>query len=153
MLARDIIENFLYDKKEIFDPFSGFSGRLLGACAKQKEYIGQDINARHVSESNEIIRLLGLNATVIEKDIFTSSGTYESLFTCPPYYDKEIWNDREVILSCDNWIDICLARFDCETYLFVVDETEKYKSNIVRKIENKSHFGTNYEYLIKLEKK
>ena len=153
MLARDIIENFLYDVKVIFDPFSGFSGRMLGACAKGKAYLGQALNPQHFFESNEIIRLLGLNASVIEKDIFTSSGTYESLFTCPPYYDKEIWNDKETILSCDEWIDICLARFDCKIYLFVVDETEKYKSNIVRKIENKSHFGTNYEYLIKLEKK
>ena len=33
-------------------------------------------------------------------------------------------------------------------YLFVVDETEKYKNYIVETIENKSHFGSNFEYVI-----
>lgn len=151
-LAKHLIETYLNDCHEIFDPFSGFSGRMLGACDCNKQYIGQDINETHVQESNNIIRDLHLEATVICKDIFESSGKYESLFTCSPYRLKEIWNENETSLSCDEWIDECIKRFNCKKYLFVVDETEKYKDNIVETIENKSHFNNNNEYVVLIVK-
>ena len=53
-------------------------------------------------------------------------------------------------MSCDDWIDICLSHFKCNKYIFVVDETIKYKDKIVEEIENKSHFNTNKEYIIVL---
>lgn len=85
---------------------------------------------------------------VIQKDIFESTGTYDCLFTCSPYNLKEIWNENETNLSCDEWIDECLKRFTCKRYIFVVDKTEKYKDKIVEEISNKSHFGNNIEYII-----
>ena len=38
----------------------------------------------------------------------------------------------------------------CKTYLFVVDNTNRYKDYIVDIITNKSHFGKNNEYIIKI---
>lgn len=90
IFAKHIIQTYASEYDEIFDPFSGFSGRMLGACAYGKTYIGQDINEIHVKESNEIINKFNLNATVIQKDIFESTGTYDCLFTCSPYNLKEI---------------------------------------------------------------
>ena len=49
-------------------------------------------------------------------------------------------------------IDICLNNFDCKKYLFVVDDTLKYKQFIVEILENKSHFGSNTEYVILINK-
>ena len=49
-------------------------------------------------------------------------------------------------------IDLCLKKHKCKKYLFVVDKTEKYKNNIVEIIENKSHIGSNNEYVILIEK-
>lgn len=138
--------NMRYDT--IFDPFSGFSGRMLGVCSLDKKYIGQDINQIHVDESNEIIKFHNLNAKVVCKDIFESRGEYECLFTCPPYNDKETWNDNDINLSCDEWIDVCLERFKCSKYVFVVDKTEKYKDDIYWEIPNSSHFSSAKEYLI-----
>lgn len=135
----------------MFDPFSGFSGRLLGACALGKHYIGQDLNEKHVNESNDIINFLNLSdlATVVQKDILTSSKErYECLFTCPPYEGKEHWNLTDIEKPCDEWINICLDKFECNKYLFVVDETIKYKNYIVDTITNKSHFGSNNEYVV-----
>lgn len=152
ILAKHLIETYLNDCQEIFDPFSGFSGRMLGTCALGKKYIGQDINTIHVQESNEIIKDFNLNASVACKDVFESSGKYESLFTCSPYRLKEVWNETEIDKSCDEWIDECLKRFNCHAYLFVVDKTEKYKDNIVEIVKNKSHFGCNEEYVICLTK-
>ena len=144
-----LISRYLNDYNEIFDPFSGFSGRMLASVKCDKKYIGQDINQKHVEESNNIITDFKISsASVVQKDILESSGEYDCLFTCPPYENIEQWNDNELIMTCDQWIDECLKRFKCKNYLFVVDNTEKYKNNVVEEICNKSHFGNNKEYIV-----
>lgn len=149
VVAKNLIVKYLKNVDEIFDPFSGFSGRMLGTTALNKRYIGQDINEIHVKESTMIINFLKLNnVNVVVKDVLTSHGKYQSLFTCPPYGDKESWNNCDVVKTCDDWIDICLSNFKCEYYMFVVDKTVKYKNNIIDVIENVSHFSKNIEYVI-----
>ena len=152
--AKYLIMKYLNSYSEVFDPFSGFSGRMLGTCASGKQYIGQDIDKEHVEESNEIIKFHNLNASVIEKDVLQSSGSYECLFTCPPYADKESWGDEanQTIKSCDEWITECLQRFNCERYLFVVDETSKYSNYIVEELSNQSLFGKGKERVVLIEK-
>lgn len=154
-LAERLIKKYLNDFSEIFDPFSGFSGRLIGAFRAGKAYLGQDIHPKHVAESNEIIQHLNIEkAKIIQQNILTDTQkSFECLFTCPPYGGKEHWNERndEVEKSCDEWIDLCLEKYKCKRYLFVVDQTEKYKDQIIEIIENKSHFGKNYEYVILLD--
>ena len=152
--AKYLITKYLDSYSEIFDPFSGFSGRMLGTCASEKHYVGQDIDREHVEESNEIIKFHNLNASVVEKDVLQSSGRYECLFTCPPYADKESWGNEanQTIKSCDEWITECLQRFNCEKYLFVVDETSKYNSYIVEELSNQSLFGKNKEKVVLIER-
>ena len=154
ILARELISKYLSNSNTIFDPFSGFSGRMLGATILGKTYIGQDLNEVHVEESNSIINFLQLkNCSVSKKDIFDSSGVYESLFTCPPYGEKENWNnENQKILKSDDWIEVCLEKFNCKEYLFVVDSTEKFKNNIVEIIDNNSHLGNNKELVIFIKK-
>ena len=153
-LAKRLIQTYLNEYTEVFDPFSGFSGRMLGACSLDKSYIGQDINKDHLEESKQIAEFLGLkNVSLRVQNILEDSGEYECLFTCPPYGGKEHWNIKNDLIekTCDEWIDECLNRFKCKTYLFVVDETEKYKDYIVEEISNSSHLGNNKEYVIKID--
>lgn len=147
-LAKYLIKKYLEDYSTIFDPCAGFSGRLLGAAALNKYYIGADINSTTVRESNNLIKDLGLNAKVYLGDSIYSFGEYECLFTCPPYGDKEIWHQDIEVLSTDEWLETCLRNFSCKKYLFVVDKTEKYADYIVETIKNTSHFGTNNEKVI-----
>lgn len=147
-IAKYLIKKYLNNYQTVFDPFSGYSGRMLGCCSLNKKYIGQDINEITINESLEIKNFLHLDSELSCKDIFESSGEYDCLFTCPPYGDKENWNQVIKNISCDQWIDECLKRFKCKNYLFVVDNTEKYKNNIVEEICNKSHFGLNTEKII-----
>lgn len=151
-LAEKLINKYLNNFQEIFDPFSGFSGRLIGAVNCNKEYIGQDIHPKHVEESNAIIQYKNYkNCSVKHQDILTDhNAEYECLFTCPPYGGKEHWtkDKNEIEKSCDEWISICLEKYKCKKYLFVVDETEKYKNYIIETITNRSHFGINTEYVI-----
>ena len=155
-LARYIIKVYLDEFDEIFDPCSGYSGRLLGAMSLNKKYIGQDINPVTVKESNNLInyfKFFDLNKCEVScKNSICTKGKYECLFTCPPYSDKENWNQSIEDLSCDEWIDICLKNYKCKKYVFVVDKTEKYKDYIVDKIPNRSHLNTNYEYIILIDK-
>ena len=156
--AKMLINKYLSDATEIFDPFSGFSGRMLGTISLGKDYIGSDLNGSHVKESNELISFLKtngieFNAEINEADIEFINGTYDTLFTCPPYGMKEVWtNSNGDQLSCDEWIDVCLKQFKCRKYLFVVDKTEKYKDNVVDVIVNKSHFGINEEKVVLIER-
>ena len=153
VLARYICNKYLSQYSQVFDPFSGYSGRLLGVSSTGKQYVGQDLNQIAVSESNQIIKDLDLNsATVNMKDILSSSGSYDCLLTCPPYNNKETYNKETVYKSCDDWIDECLQRFDCNRYVFVVDQTTKYLGNVVEEIKSTSHFCKVKELLIVIDK-
>lgn len=148
-LAKLLISNYLSDFDTIFDPFSGFGGRMLGTHASGKTYIGYDINKTTVDISTAVCKKFNIAAALNAKDIFLCNNEiHDCLFTCPPYGLKEIWVKNQVNKSCDEWIDECLARFKCKKYLFVVDNTDKYKDNIVECLKNQSHFNTNYEYVV-----
>jgi len=157
-VAKYIIEKYAKDFNKIFDPFSGYSGRMLGALASGKAYIGQDINSSTVGESLNIldyIKLIQENIPSVNlsvQDTFDSEGEYECLFTCSPYSNLESYNGkRDRILNCDEWIDVCLDRFKCKRYIFVTDDKiSKYKNNVVETINNKSHWGNNSEFIVVL---
>jgi hypothetical protein len=156
-LAKNLIDKYLSGYPAIFDPFSGFSGRLLGAGALCIPYIGQDINKLAVQESNSIIKVFDIEAKIKRADSTKTTGEYPCLFTCPPYDNTEIWFDGkkeiETDISCDEWIDICLKNYKCKKYLFVVDnKCKNYDYHMVDIINNKSHFSHNYEKVILIEK-
>ena len=150
-LAKYLVEKYLNEYNEVFDPFSGYSGRMLGVCSTNKKYIGQDISKIVIDEAIQIKNYFNLNAELYNRDSIKSSGNYECLFTCSPYSLKETWNAPLENKTCDEWIDICLNNYNCKKYLFIVDSTEKYEDKIVEEIQNKSHFNTNKEYIIILD--
>ena len=153
VLARYLTAKYLSDYSTVFDPFSGFSGRLLGVSSLGKSYIGQDLHAKAVEESNEIMEFYGVqNCSVICKDIFESSGEYECLLTCPPYNKKEVYSVETVFQPCDDWITEILSKFQCKRYVFVVDKTEKYKDYITEGLQTVSHYAKIGEYVIVIDR-
>jgi hypothetical protein len=140
--AKLLVSDYLSEFDTVFDPFSGFSGRMLGVCSLGKKYIGQDLNPFHVEESNDIIKYYGLDAVVTVQSIESSKGSYPCLFTCPPYGTKEKWTDQvEDSLPAYEYIDLCLNNFKCERYVFVVDEVGPYEEFVANSIMSKSHFS------------
>lgn len=163
MLAKRLVSKYLHDYDEVFCPFSGFSGIMLGtAYGCRKRFIGRDLNAIEVLESKNIVdRLTKLGYTadisLSATDVLSGEGQFESLFCCPPYSDKEQWNFDvngkciDTDMTCDEWIDICVSRYKCKRYMFIVDDDiMKYRKNIVETLENRSHFGKNCEYVVVL---
>lgn len=156
VLAKYLCCKYAKDVDRIIDPFSGFSGRLLGCYAAGKSYIGFDAKPIVVKESNEIIKFLNMkNCTVQLQDILDTDPTdiySESIMlTCPPYGMKEIYFDSQSDKCCDEWIDECIKRYSCKRYIFVVDFTCRYISNVVEEISNSSHFSKAKEYVIVID--
>jgi len=171
--AKNLIAKYLPGVREVFCPFNGFSGIALGAAVGNgARYIGQDLNAKEVSESVALLAfaegkgfLSPGQAVVSVKDVFQDSGEYEALVACPPYGDPktgniEKWNfgpngeELDVSLPCDDWIDECLSRYRCGSYLFVVDEktTVRHRKNVVETFSNRCHFGDNTEFVVLIRK-
>ena len=155
MLAKYIVNKYLSKYDTVFDPFSGYSGRMLGVLFNGKNYIGQDINNVTIEESRNIFDFVKpyistWNTCELKtKDVTKSKGSHDCLFTCSPYGLIEQWGQNIHDYSCDKWIDICLDRFDCEKYVFVTDnKISKYREYIKEDILNTSHWGKNSEHIV-----
>lgn len=157
-LANLIIQRHLSEFDTIFDPFSGFSGRLLGAVSLGKKYIGTDPSIIRVNESNQMIQFLRNNLITIDAEVYpittTLGNTFPCLFTQVPNGSSEHWPGCNQLpaLTCDQWIDQCLKNFNCKRYVFVVAGTEKYQDKIVDVIINKSYLGASRSYIVIIDK-
>lgn len=163
-LAKYLIKKYLNEFDTIFDPFSGYSGRMIGAFACCKSYIGRDLCESSVKESKEIYNFLkpildsdllcNVTCDLEIADCCKNTGKYQCLLTCSPYGNIENWPGVESVnRNCDEWIDICLMNYECEKYLFVTDDLiSKYVPYIKETLTNRSHFGSNKEFVIIITK-
>ena len=172
-----LIEKYANDSKEIFDPFAGFCGRLVGTVATGKKYIGWDISDSVIEENTKCAQWLSSIDTIqyelVNKDSLKCKAKYETLITCPPYSNAngqqiEEWrmsNGSKITcpLTCDEIIEYCLANFDCNKYIFVVDDSiVKYRDHIREKFMNTNYMNArngsltkasyNYEAIVVIEK-
>ena len=148
MLAKRLVAEYLSEFDSVFDPFSGFSGRMLGVCASGKRYIGRDVREKSISESVEIRDYHDLNADLAVADVLESGGSYECLLTCPPYGDQEIYEPSCSARSSDDWILECLTRFCCERYVFVVGNTDKFEAFVSKRLHVRSHMRDTDESVV-----
>lgn len=92
----------------VLDPFAGGSVRGIIAAQRGYHYTGVDLSARQV-EANEAQRDLITGAgsatwavgdsTRIASLPATDQGGFDALFTCPPYYDLEVYSSDPSDLS------------------------------------------------------
>jgi hypothetical protein len=116
-VSKFIYEHFLPKgrKSVVYDPCSGFGGRLLGSLLSQRKihYIGTDINTNLFEPENSYSILGDFVKENIRKDISyhidrVSSdemnkskelkkymGKVDMVFTSPPYFGKEQYSDDE----------------------------------------------------------
>jgi hypothetical protein len=108
MTAAAIYNHYLinHDNPVVFDPCSGFGGRLLGFKAKYPngKYIGIEPNIETYKElqslSNNFTNIQLYNTT-IEK--FNEDVNYDIAFTSIPYFDLEKYSNIVDYLSFDQW--------------------------------------------------
>lgn len=151
-----LVNKYAQEYDTIFDPFAGYAGRLVGTLACGKKYIGQDISDIVIEENTECAKWLS-TIVVIDyelrvQDFSIDSGEYECLITCPPYSNEkgkqiEEWRMKDgkkisCQYTCDEIIDMCLERYKCKKYIFVVDGSiKKYKDYVVDKFTNINYLG------------
>lgn len=141
----------------IVDPFAGWGARCDAANELHRVYIGSDLNPALVQWHHDCGRA---NITQADATTYTFSNRC-SVFICPPYSDPvtgrcfEDYNfegfdiSAKQLSQCD-WLKVVMKNIPNATEYVMVCKIvdpgwEKY---IVETKENKSHFGTNREYVI-----
>lgn len=150
VIAKYILKKYAPESSTVLDPFSGFSGRMLGTASLGMEYTGYDIRKEAIKESKEMANFLGLNVKLYPADIenVLDPNQYDALITCPPYGNLEIWMDNQDCKDEDYYIDLCLKKFKCKKYIFIVKDTKKYKNCIKESITWDSHLSKNTEHVV-----
>ena len=105
VLAKNLIEKYGGDECTVYDFCAGWGGRLLGAATAENcvKYIGNDVSFQSITGNNRIYKwLVNKGLTNINVDLYNESSEIFNLgdkvdfvFTCPPYFDKEIYEDNE----------------------------------------------------------
>lgn len=86
----------LTNSKFIYDPCGGWGHRMLGANITGIHYIYNDINKNVCNNVKKMSNELGFkNMIIYNKDssLFNPTENYDSVFTCPPYWNTEIYSD------------------------------------------------------------
>lgn len=103
LLAKSIYENFSNESSTVFDISCGWGNRLMGAyLANVKIYVGCDPNTPLFNKYFEMIDLLRSykkNHTKfvlnnIPAEDYVHKHQYDLVFSSPPYFDKEIYNNE-----------------------------------------------------------
>ena len=119
-----------YKPQSIFDPCAGWGERLLTAASYNIPYKGQDINEKLKEPYQKLIDSYKLtNQSVTIVDSSTTKNKADCLFTCPPYFDTEIYTEHGAEnLNHDDfikWWDTIIKNSDVNIVTFQINQ--KYK--------------------------
>jgi len=92
-VAKYIYENYSPEGGLVYDPCAGYGGRMLGALAAGRRYIGTDVEPRTIEGNKRLADALGkLDQVELHEcpaEVFEAPGGLDLVFTSPPYYTKE----------------------------------------------------------------
>jgi hypothetical protein len=110
----------------VLDPFAGGSVRGIVAEESGYKYIGIDISKSQIEanklQSSKPTYLEGDSEVLLETDIPNHSVDY--IFTCPPYYDLEVYSDNPNDLS-----NLSVEEFDEKYHSILKKSADKLKED------------------------
>ena len=137
---------------KILDPFAGGSVRGIVAEEMGFHYDGIELSEEQVlanqKQSNKPNWIIGDS----DKEIFFLESDYDFVFTCPPYYDLEVYSDNDSDLST-----MSEHKFDTKYERIIYKSVTKLKENrffgiVVSEVRNTSTTGSysigNYRKLV-----
>lgn len=98
LTAKFIIKKYSKIGGVVLDPCSGYGGRMLGCIAAQNRfYIGVEPEIDTIVGLNRMAKDLSFKDYHIYNDYFENfnydlNKKIDLIFTCPPYYDMELYN-------------------------------------------------------------
>jgi len=105
----------LFNVKSVLDPCSGWGDRLMACMASGIRYVGVDPNAELQPAYQEMINFFiskknQKKYTMIEntiQDAKLPNEKFDLVFTSPPYFKIEQYNNRGRVIECDEneWFD------------------------------------------------
>lgn len=132
-----------FNLQSIYDPCGGWGHRLLGAW--NIDYIYNDSSFEIAENVRELWRNFGPNNSTKQFHIkdassFTPHQNYEAVFTCPPYYNTEIYfgekDSIKIYPNYKDWLNIwwrnviikSTKKANCKLFAFVINN--KFKDNM-----------------------
>jgi len=106
---------FCTNNGKILDPFAGGSVRGIVAGYLGYEYFGNDLSDEQIEANRKQAKEIELkkNPTWTIGDSINIkellNGEYDFIFSCPPYFDLEVYGDKEGDLSSMSWEDFIPA--------------------------------------------
>jgi len=126
-LFRPGFAKYIYNKfkpKTVLDFSAGWGGRLLGALSLDIDYIGVDSNINLQPIYKELINKINSNSVVKmiwspAENVDYSQLKYDLIFTSPPFYTKEIYENMPSYTSLDDWMDNFLVKVVSTSYMYL----------------------------------
>lgn len=122
--------NCKYNAKICYDPCGGWGHRLLGSMNLEK-YIYNDLSISTKQNVDKIIEYFKMkNAVTYSNDakVFLPSEDFDAMFTCPPYFNLELYEcgefkDEEDFHSfIDKLFEVFEKKSTCKTFGLVIRE-------------------------------
>lgn len=101
-LAQMILAAYCPKAANIYDPFAGGGTRALIAASMGHKYYGVELRSAEVERIREVGKSLDKKFHVRQGDsqIYEfDNGFFDFSFTCPPYYDLEVYSNDKLDLS------------------------------------------------------
>lgn len=101
-LANMIISAYCPIKANIFDPFGGGGTRGFVSALMHHNYFGIELRQEEVDRIKQRQKELGLNFDIVcgdSQNYPVEKEKYNFSFTCPPYYNLEIYSEEQNDLS------------------------------------------------------
>lgn len=114
VVAKYVYQTYCPSGGLVWDPCSGFGGRLLGALAAGVRYVGTDVEPDTVDGNNRLAKVLGKEdrARVVlhPAETFQPPEGTDLVFTSPPYFSTEIYGvsdeqSAQQYPSFDRWLE------------------------------------------------
>ena len=153
-LCEILVKWFSNDGMTILDPFAG--GHVRGAVSAilGRNYFGIDLNPLQVQANQEnwekicdIYDDVEFGVPVWEcddcimymKEHYTTVGKYDMLLTCPPYYNLEIYSDKDDDLSNQPTYDEFLRKYrNCIRLTYDMLKDDSFAVIVVEEIRDKN---------------
>ena len=135
-----------YNVKSCYDPTGGWGHRLLGGLDLEK-YIYNDLSPLTKAGVDHIIKFLHIKNSVTycnDARTFIPTENFDSMFTCPPYYNVEVYECGGFVTIDDynsfinNLFDIFHGKDTCRIFGLVMRE-----DLLVGHQDYKEHFEVN----------
>lgn len=150
--AKELIQKYI-TTNIILDPFAGWGTRCDACKELGIKYYGWDLNKELVDWHKEKGRLFETGCGIEYGDANKIKTDREncSVFICPPYTDfEQYFKGQDLKTTQCEWLQIVMNNIpNAKEYLMVCKVVDKgWEKYIVEEKINKSHLGTNKEYVL-----